>query len=518
MSRLPGLLVPFGLVLLLASCGGGGGGNSFVPRGTVTPPSPPVQQVSLTRLSTDTFTNAASQHASEVEPHAFANGSTIVSAFQVGRIFGGGGAAIGFATSTNGGATWSNGFLPGLTAAQGGGPFSAASDAVVAFDAKHSVWLTSTLAITSGDRVVVSRSSDGITWQNPITVSTTPNADKNWIVCDNTTTSPHFGNCYMEWDDPSQAGLIFMSTSTDGGLTWSAAGMTADQAKGIGGIPLVQPNGNVVVPIASFATQANPVANQMSFRSTDGGATWSAVTIISPISDHAEAGSLRSSALPTAQLDATGNIYVAWQDCRFRTGCSSNDIVISTSPDGLTWTSPVRIPLDATSSTVDHFIPTLAIDPATAGSSARLGLLYYFYPVSACTTDTCSLSVAIATSQDGGTSWSSPTTIVSGMSLNSLPNTSSGRMVGDYFAHVFSNGKALPIFALANLPTGTTLDQAIYATTTGFNAMIGNRIFVSRTLRAFPNAKSDHPPSGYFDLDREYPQRPPQLRRMLKRK
>jgi hypothetical protein len=477
-----------------------------------------VQQVALTRLSTDTFSNAASQHASEVEPHAFANGNTIVSAFQVGRIFAGGGAAIGFATSTNGGATWTNGFLPGLTVSQGNGPFPAASDAVVAFDAKHAIWLISTLAINAGDRVVVSRSPDGLTWQNPITVSTTPNSDKNWIVCDNTASSPHFGTCYMEWDDPSQAGLIFMSTSTDGGLSWSAAATTADQAKGIGGIPLVQPNGNVIVPIASFATQANPVANQMAFRSTDGGATWSSVTIISPISDHAQAGSLRSSPLPTAQVDAAGNIYVAWQDCRFRTACASNDIVMTTSPDGLTWTSPVRIPLDAASSTIDHFLPALAIDPATSGSSAHLALLYYFYPVSACTTDTCSLNVAIVTSQDGGTSWSSPTTIVSGMSLNSLPNTSSGRMVGDYFANVFSNGKALPIFALANLPTGTTLDQAIYATSTGLNAMAANRIFVSRTQRAVPNAKADHPPSGYFDLDREHPQRPPQLRKMLRHK
>jgi hypothetical protein len=518
MSRLSGLLAPVSLIISLTACGGGGSGSNFVPGGTVTPPSPPVQQVALTRLSTDTFTNAASQHASEVEPHAFANGSTIVSAFQVGRIFAGGGAAIGFATSTNGGATWTTGFLPGLTVAVGSGPFSAASDAVVAYDAKHATWLISTLAITSSDRVVVSRSNDGLTWQNPITVSTTPTSDKNWIVCDNTATSPHFGTCYMEWDDPSQAGLVFMSTSTDGGLTWSAAVNTVDQSKGIGGIPLVQPNGNVIVPIASFATQANPVANQMAFRSTDGGSTWGTVTIISPISDHAQAGSLRSSPLPTAQVDAAGNVYVAWHDCRFRTSCASNDIVMSTSPDGLTWTTPVRIPLDTTSSTIDHFIPALAIDPATSGSAARLALLYYSYPVSSCTTDTCSLNAAIVTSQDGGSSWSSPTTLVSGMSLNSLPNTSSGRMVGDYFANVFSNGKALPIFTLANLPTGTTLDQAIYAATTGFNAMAANHIFVSRAQKAKPNAKSDHAPSGYFDLDREYPQRPPQLRKMLKRK
>ena len=38
-----------------------------------------------------------------------------MSAFQVGRIFSGGGSDIGFATSTDAGATWTHGSLPGLT-------------------------------------------------------------------------------------------------------------------------------------------------------------------------------------------------------------------------------------------------------------------------------------------------------------------------------------------------------------------------------------------------------------------
>ncbi len=62
--------------------------------------------VTLTRLSTDTFTNSSSQHHTELEPDTFSFGSTIVTAFQVGRVFGGGSSDIGFATSTNGGTTW----------------------------------------------------------------------------------------------------------------------------------------------------------------------------------------------------------------------------------------------------------------------------------------------------------------------------------------------------------------------------------------------------------------------------
>src|SRR5664279_6028468 len=98
-------------------------------------------QAGLTQLSQDTFTDLPSQHDTEVEPGTFSYGSTIVSAFQVARIYSGGGADIGFATSTDGGVTWSNGYLPGITIYEGNGVNTAASDAAVAYDALHNVWL-----------------------------------------------------------------------------------------------------------------------------------------------------------------------------------------------------------------------------------------------------------------------------------------------------------------------------------------------------------------------------------------
>ena len=39
---------------------------------------------------------------------------------------------------------------------------------------------------------------------------------------------------------------------------------------------------------------------------------------------------MRTFSLPSAEVAGDGKVYVAWQDCRFRTGCSSNDIVYST--------------------------------------------------------------------------------------------------------------------------------------------------------------------------------------------
>src|SRR5439155_9333447 len=138
-------------------------------------------------VSTDPYTDTQAQHRTEVEPDTFTFGTTIVSAFQVGRVSGGGSSNIGFATSTNGGATWTHGFLPGTTT-NTGGPCGQISDASVAFDAKHNVWLISTLGVNcpNGTPVLTSRSTDGgLSWSNPVTTAA-GSLDKNWIVCDNT--------------------------------------------------------------------------------------------------------------------------------------------------------------------------------------------------------------------------------------------------------------------------------------------------------------------------------------------
>jgi hypothetical protein len=426
-----------------------------------------------------------------------------VSAFQVGRIFSGGASDIGFATSTNAGAQWTSGFLPGITTYEQG-TFSAASDPVVAFDAAHTTWIISSLAIANTDQVVVSRSPDGINWGNPIVVSTTPDSDKNWIACDNTPASPYYGHCYIEWDDPSKQDLIWMSTSIDGGLTWSPASDTANLAIGIGGQPVVQPNGTVIVPIQNAAG-----SGIMAFTSTNGGKSWNAAITISSITDHQVAANLRTSPLPSAAIDAAGVVYVIWQDCRFRTGCSSNDFVMSTSTDGVTWTGPVRIPIDPVTSTVDHFIPGLAVESGTSGTSAHLALTYYFYSSANCTASTCALYAGFISSPDGGSTWTAPTTLAGPMSPTWLPNTFAGLMVGDYVASAYSGGKAFAIFAAAHANAGTLFDEPIYTTTTGLPAAQYAAALSSAAEQPVLNPHSDHPKREFYDEEHRYPITPP---------
>src|SRR5439155_24023765 len=135
------------------------------------------------------------------------------------------------------------------------------------------VWLISYLGLRNPFPpvdVLVSRSTDGLTWSNPIVVNNDGHfLDKNWTACDDTASSPFFGNCYTEFDDNTLGDLIQMSTSTDGGLTWGAGLPTADNAHGIGGQPPVQPSRRVIVPINGFAGLPNFL--MLSFTSSDGG-------------------------------------------------------------------------------------------------------------------------------------------------------------------------------------------------------------------------------------------------------
>src|SRR3989440_12085708 len=416
-------------------------------------------QAAVLQVSADPFTQATckasstTNHQTEVEPDTFANGSTIVSAYQVGRIYDGGACAIGFATSTNNGATWTSGLLPGITKWAMGGANDRATDPSVAYDAAHGVWLVSSLTLREaggvhGNAVVTSRSTDGgLTWGNPGTTATGGDLDKNWIVCDNTATSPFYGHCYTQWDDHGAGNLLEMSTSTDGGVTWGAA--KTNNTGVIGGQPLVHPDGTVIVPIAN----ANETAVG-AFNSTNGGASWSAVTTIATIKHHTVAGSLREGPLPSAEIDGTGTVYVAWTDCRFRRACKTNDLVISHSLNstGTSWSSVSRVPIDATNSGIDHFIPGLAVNKATSGASARLGLTYYFFP-----SGSTQLSVGFISSTNAGSTWSAPQTVASGMPTTWVATTSQGRMVGDYISTSYgSDNLAHGVFATATAPTSGT--------------------------------------------------------------
>lgn len=400
------------------------------------------------RISVDPYANGDSQHETAVEPDSFAFGGVVVAAFQVGRRRDGGSSNIGTAVSSDGGRSWQRSFLPAITVNSAPpGTDTAASDPAVGYDAARGVWLVASLTIGRGiSHIHVSRSTDGSSWSGPVEVASGAVLDKEWIACDNGTTSPFHGRCYMAYTDDVK-NIVVSQSSDDGGLTWSAPVRAASLL--VGTQPVVQPNGTLVVVAGDYNGAKGLTGSMVALRSVDGGATFTRATVSDLRST--DNGVVRAISLPSVDADTNGTIYATWHDCRFRPGCAQNDLVLSTSTDGIAWTAPARIPTAPGGS----FVSGLAADPAAPG---RLGVVYaYFTPARL-------LGIGFSSSQDGGRTWAPMTSLhAQPMDTSWLAQAEGGRMVGDYFSTSFADGRAVPVFTLATSPLKSRLREAIFA-------------------------------------------------------
>jgi len=430
----------------------------------------------LVKISRDPFHNPAAAHATEVESDNFAYGQTMVGVFQVGRYqdSNAGSTDIGWSSTTDNGVTWTYGYLPGITREVfGAAPYQRVTDPAVAYDAKHGIWMIVSLprGTSHGQTTylvpIISRSADALNWQQPVHIA--PDSgdfmDKPWIVCDNWTSSPYFGNCYVEYIDVNLGEVLLMSTSRDGGLTWSTPSPSADYATGNGGQPIVQPNGTVVEPFLGFGIE--------SVSSTDGGMTWNASVFVANANEQPLPGGLRDPGpLPSAEVDGSGTVYVAWQDCSFRLNCATNDIVYSTTIDGQHWSAVTRVPIDPTTSTLDHFLPGMGVDRSTSGANAHLGVTFYYLANANCSFSDCQVYAGFIGSRNGGSTWNRPVKLAGPMQIGWLPNSDLGHMIGDYSATSFLTGVARSSFPVAAQPIGTRFRQAIF-TANGLRVDLG---------------------------------------------
>ena len=155
----------------------------------------------------------------------------------------------------------------------------------------------------------------------------------------------------------------------------------------------------------------------------------------------------RSPPLIAADVERSGSVLTAWQDCRFRTGCAANDVVISRSADGKTWSAPVRV-----TSGRNAVMPTIGVEPG----SGRLAIAYYVIQRNG-------IDAELITSANG-TRWSLPQRLnARRMPLEWMPQTTLGRMLADYIGVSWVRGRPLVVLPLRLAAAGRQLRQAIYA-------------------------------------------------------
>lgn len=405
--------------------------------------APQAQQISF-----DPFNDSIGQHETAVEPDSFSVGNTVVAAFQVGRTRGGGASGIGWATTRDGGSTWTSGVIRGA--------YSRGTDPAVAYDSAHGVWLISILGLHDGgpellSSLVTARSTDGLTWSDPVITSPTQGHfahDKNWIACDNGAASPFRGRCYVVWAAVvGELTTLGISWSTDGGLTWSPSALVSS-VSGSAWQPVVRPDGTlVIVYIGGRAIRAT--------RSTDGGRTFTAPVVVSSLQDSPTPG-LRAPSLPSAELDGRGRITVAWTDCRFRSGCGGpvtpTDVVYSSSTDGRRWSRVRRVPTGRELDGQLHFVVGLGVN------GTRLGVAFHVLTPSG-------IVPYFVGSADNGRGWSAAEALAPPQPPTSFPEAGSARFLGDYISTSFvAGGVAVPVFASATAPFDGRYHQGIFAT------------------------------------------------------
>src|SRR5215475_8169580 len=301
-------------------------------------------------------------------------GNTVVVGFNdSGSNSGGTNKFTGFARSTNGGATFTDG---GTLPTNPGGD---AGDPVLArYNTTGRIYFA-TLGFSVSTIQVFRSDDDGATWMAP--VNGTPGGsseDKEWITVDNFA-GPGNGNVYLLSRRFGAGPGIYFFRSTDQGATFGPNLGTLIVTGSQGAFVAVGPDHSVYVFWYAGATI------QMR-KSTDQGLTFGApVTVASGLvggtngdlgltgirQGTTTASGFRSSEFPHAAVNpVNGNIYATFANNP--PGVDKADVFLVQSTDGGgAWGAPVRVNDDAT--TTDQWQPTLAVTP----DGANLGIFYY---------------------------------------------------------------------------------------------------------------------------------------------
>ena len=188
----------------------------------------------------------------------------------------------GASVSTDGGNTFVR-----LTNASGQSPFATAGDnvggPVVLYNKPTGTWFTVWLDSGCGVSGIGYYKSitpwEPASWTHGCIHGEQSDADSGWA--DNNPSSQFYGRMYVSWNDNIISGAIFVSYSSDNGLTWTNAQQISTNS-----IRNVHVTGDLVtgdVYIAGMDDMGGSLTNRANkiYRSTDGGKTW-ALTYTGP--------------------------------------------------------------------------------------------------------------------------------------------------------------------------------------------------------------------------------------------
>jgi hypothetical protein len=296
--------------------------------------------------------------------------------------------------STDGGASWSEGFVPfdefGVLRTDDGYAWDANSDPVVAVDKQGNAYLATlyfdALGLSNGVYVGLgSSTASGVSFNTYLPVWTNPELDtiffedKPWLTVDASDNAATTGNVYACWSRFVRAGpfadfvsdFIVFTRSANHGLSWTPP-MRISPAAQDGAVQgcqvAVGPDGAVYLTYELFFVGGN--RQHLLAKSTDGGQTFSAPVAITPLfNELAFNSSYRKNSFTSLAVNPlTGYVYVLYSDYSGKSGADVK-FIRSTAPGGTAFTAPLRIN-DATKG--QQFFAAITVD-----ASGRIHAMWY---------------------------------------------------------------------------------------------------------------------------------------------
>lgn len=281
---------------------------------------------------------------------------------------------IASVTSTDGGATWGALVMLGSGGDYAYRPYVA----VTSSGLLAATWVEYTNPIT--DIFVATSSDQGATWSTPISL---PNVTDD--VDDPVIASSSANGFTVVWKDNYFNKVA--SSSTDGGVTWSAPFVITEAFNSYGKASIVPTGPDELVVIFQEFDGLEADYSIQSRVSTDGGITWGPKVVVGP----AWSGTLGNGLYAIGVSPAAGTVIAAWTR---GVGDFASAVFAATSTDGgETWGAPIQVFGPAY---VSEFAIS-AVGPTTAG------IVWHYYD------DTLGLSYA--TVDVGATAASTPVSI-----------------------------------------------------------------------------------------------------------
>jgi hypothetical protein len=182
----------------------------------------------------------------------------------------------GASVSTDGGATFTR-----LTAANGQSPFSnTLGDPVILYNRPTGTWYTVWLDAACGAQGLggykTTTPSNANSWTH-FCIHTNSQDDRESGWADNNPSSPFYGRMYVSWNDFNVGGgALFVRYSTDNGVSWTNARQLTSGTPFIRDVQITGDLATGDVYVAGMNENGGGLTtrNNLMFRSTDGGNTW----------------------------------------------------------------------------------------------------------------------------------------------------------------------------------------------------------------------------------------------------